>query len=275
MYKCLICDKEYEKRRCLSGHLTSHSREDKDLAYPKIKADFNILFSEPKKCKYCSKLLKSKNSLKQHEIRCSKNLNRKINLSFEHYNRDFRNTIGTFKCRFCLSEFKSSVVLGGHAATCLKNPNYDKNYLILKNLKSFKGRTHTAESRKLLSDIAQNGVKNGTWHMGNSWLGVTEYISQIAGKVFLMGGWEIEYAKYLDSNNIKWIHNHKRFEYESDQIPSGRGWYKPDFYLIDEDCYIEIKGYEKKLDSDKWKCFPNKLKILRYKDLVSLGLKIK
>jgi hypothetical protein len=89
-----------------------------------------------------------------------------------------------------------------------------------------------------------------------------------------MGNWEVEYAKYLDKNNINWILNKKRFYYKSSELPRGYGHYKPDFYLIDEDHYVEIKGYETQLDYDKWKWFPFKLKILRFKDLKKLGLNI-
>ena len=89
-----------------------------------------------------------------------------------------------------------------------------------------------------------------------------------------MGKWELEYAKYLDSNNIKWKLNQKRFKYTSEYLPTKTGFYKPDFHLIDEDLFVEIKGYESRADQDKWSQFPYKLKILRGQDLLDLGLKI-
>ena len=87
----------------------------------------------------------------------------------------------------------------------------------------------------------------------------------------MMGKWELEYAKYLDSNHIQWKWNQNRFKYITG---SKTGYYKPDFYLIDEDVYVEIKGYETKLDQVKWEQFPNTLKVLRGKDLLELGVKI-
>ena len=52
------------------------------------------------------------------------------------------------------------------------------------------------------------------------------------------------------------------------------GYYKPDFYLVDENLYIEVKGYETDLDHDKWSQFPHQLKVLRGKDLLEMGLEI-
>jgi len=137
------------------------------------------------------------------------------------------------------------------------------------------GKPLSEETRKKISAAAKRGLENGTWHTGNSWLGVTEYDSKFAGKVFLMGKWEIEYAKYLDEHNIKWSLNQKRFKYNSDHLPTKTGYYKPDFYLVDSDEYVEIKGYESKVDQDKWSQFPHRLRVLRGKDLLTLGLDIK
>lgn len=54
---------------------------------------------------------------------------------------------------------------------------------------------------------------------------------------YLRSSWELEYAKYLDSKGVNWSYEPKRFT-----LSDGRT-YTPDFYLIDEDKYIEIKGY--------------------------------
>ena len=52
-------------------------------------------------------------------------------------------------------------------------------------------------------------------------------------------------------------------------------YYIPDFYLIDEDVYIEIKGYQRAKDSAKWRDFPYKLIVLKKQELLKLGLDIK
>lgn len=52
---------------------------------------------------------------------------------------------------------------------------------------------------------------------------------------YMRSTWEIKYAQYLDSNNIKWL-------YESKTFDLGNTTYTPDFYLPETDEYIEIKG---------------------------------
>jgi hypothetical protein len=50
----------------------------------------------------------------------------------------------------------------------------------------------------------------------------------------------------------------------------------PDFYLIESDTYVEVKGYKTEKDEAKWNQFPKhrKLKILMKEDLISLGVDI-
>ena len=46
--------------------------------------------------------------------------------------------------------------------------------------------------------------------------------------------------------------------------PNSQRYYTPDFYLPDEDIYIEIKGYKTIKDEAKWSQFPidKRLKVL-------------
>jgi hypothetical protein len=92
------------------------------------------------------------------------------------------------------------------------------------------------------------------------------HISPIAGEVKLNGSWEQKYAFWLDENNIKWIRNTKSFPYEFEG--KVRKYY-PDFYLVDENRYIEIKGYETDKDRAKWSQFKNTLTVLKRNELTS------
>ena len=100
----------------------------------------------------------------------------------------------------------------------------------------------------------------------------TVYVSKIAGVVKLDSSWELQYAKYLDENNIKWKRNLIMFPY---MYRRKMFYYIPDFYLIDEDVYIEIKGYQRAKDAAKWRDFPYKLIVLKKQELLKLGLDIK
>ena len=51
--------------------------------------------------------------------------------------------------------------------------------------------------------------------------------------------WEANFAKWCDGSGIKW-------EYEPKAFNLGNTTYRPDFYLPEFDCWIEIKGYWRK-----------------------------
>ena len=92
-----------------------------------------------------------------------------------------------------------------------------------------------------------------------------DYDSPIAGKIKVDGTWELKTCKFLDQNNYKWIRNTKRFNYIDDN--GKKRTYCPDFYLIDSDIFIEVKGYITKLDKIKWSQFSNKLEVWDKKTL--------
>lgn len=93
-----------------------------------------------------------------------------------------------------------------------------------------------------------------------------DYISPIAGKIKVDGTWELKVCTYLDKNNYIWIRNKKRFEY-IDNLNKHRT-YCPDFYLKNENLYIEVKGYITDLDKIKWNQFTEKLEIWDKKVLI-------
>lgn len=92
------------------------------------------------------------------------------------------------------------------------------------------------------------------------------YISPIAGEVHLNGTWEYKYAMWLDENKVQWKRNTDWFPYE---YQGKMRKYFPDFRLMDDDKYIEVKGYETDKDRAKWTQFPKTLVVLKRKDLVS------
>jgi hypothetical protein len=135
--------------------------------------------------------------------------------------------------------------------------------------KSHKRRIVSQETKNKISDAIKQKVKDGKWHYSFSKTRTFLYTSKFAGTIKLLGSWELKFAEYLDSNNIKWRRPTETFRYEYHELKKGYGYYTPDFYLIDYDLWIEIKGYEHEKDRAKWKYFPHKLKILKGKELVS------
>jgi len=96
-----------------------------------------------------------------------------------------------------------------------------------------------------------------------------KYYSPIAGNVFLDSSYELKYAEYLDKHNIQWERNTKRFPYEY----CGKTYnYTPDFFLIEENVFVEIKGYKTDRDVAKWSDFPGELRILMFEELKEMGV---
>lgn len=75
----------------------------------------------------------------------------------------------------------------------------------------------------------------------------------------LKGSWELATAQWLDSLGILW---------ESEVNPQLYFWngsehlYFPDFYLPDENIYLEVKGYKRDRDEAKWSSFVGNLVII-------------
>jgi len=117
-----------------------------------------------------------------------------------------------------------------------------------------------AKDRKLGGYVKGSGRGKKTW-----------YMSKIAGRVFLDSSYELAYVSWLDEQEKPWKRNLIKFPYYWEGEVR---YYIPDFYLIDEDIYVEIKGYETEKDKAKWSAFPFKLKVLKRKDLRELGLTV-
>ena len=82
-------------------------------------------------------------------------------------------------------------------------------------------------------------------------------------KIYFYSRWEANYARILNLEKIKWIHQPKRFKLEYQ-------FYTPDFYLPKTNTYVEIKNflapYSKKRDEDFRRLYPKEKLILILKD---------
>lgn len=203
-------------------------------------------------CNYCGKCFNKGTSLGGHVPRCKYNPSfiPKIKIKKE------------YKCKWCNKEYDSGLKLGGHVVHCSLNPSSSLLHNTLSN--KAKGRKSSKNTRDLISKTINEKIKNGTWHLSFSHSRIYKY-----NGINLHGKWELEYAKYLDESNIKWRRPTEKFEY---YFENKKRYYTPDFYLINENIYIEIKGYETDKDRAKWKSFPLNLKIIKGKDLYKIGL---
>jgi len=98
-----------------------------------------------------------------------------------------------------------------------------------------------------------------------------------SGRFFMMrSSWEVKYAQYLDGKSIKWDFEPHKFKYYDEY--GYAHYYFPDFYLPEENAYIEIKGYYS--DFSKYKVeectrlYNLNIKVLQKEDLLAIGLDI-
>jgi hypothetical protein len=128
---------------------------------------------------------------------------------------------------------------------------------ILDNLKSGKtipawlNRHHTEKTKSLL-------VKYGGYHGGGK--GIKGYYKGF----WCDSSWELAYVIYNLEHDILFERNIKTFKYEYEgKIHT----YLPDYYIRLDNTYIEIKGWENERWKSKINQFPNKLIVIKKKDI--------
>jgi hypothetical protein len=165
-------------------------------------------------------------------------------------------------CKFCGKTFDKGIQLGGHVARCKLNPNSKNTFKKISNSKN--GKSLSQSHKQNISNSINKQIKIGNWHNSFAKKNIKEYKGEK-----LHGNWELKYAEFLDKNDIKWSRPNERFWYA---FEGKNRFYIPDFYLIEEEIYIEIKGCTTLKDIEKWKYFPFKLRVLEGIDLIKTGV---
>lgn len=123
--------------------------------------------------------------------------------------------------------------------TYLEEYGLEKTRMILDKQKpgeSFKNRIHTKESRNKIS-CALKGNYNWKNSLGKAGKGKK---GKYKG-VYFDSTWELAYMIYCEDFGINIRRNWDRFPYE---IEGETRYYVPDFFLIESNKYLEIKGYK-------------------------------
>ena len=189
-------------------------------------------------------------------------------------------------CRYC-NEIKNIYGLKNHELYCRMNPDRrskagEKNPMFGKSEKSGSnqyikakkegrtismsgetrsklsktsvGRKFTEDQKKKLSNSMKKAVlDNPNSYSASNVSGRTKTIEYRGFK--LKGKWELEVAKWLDSKGIEWTNIITvPFEYFWE---GSIHYYFPDFYLEKYNMYLEVKGYERDRDREKWKSVEN------------------
>lgn len=131
-------------------------------------------------------------------------------------------------------------------------------------------KDNNIEFRNSRSEEMKSRYKSG-WQSTAGRCKKLKYSSNIAGDITIDGTWELKVCKYLDTLKVQWSRNKKRFEYFN-EIKNTISTYCPDFFVVDWNTYIEVKGYKTKLDECKWKQFTEPLEIWDIHKLNSLNI---
>lgn len=199
------------------------------------------------KCKYCGKICKNKNSLAQHEIRCKNNPDR-INTDNSTKNlKEYNNRVRSGE----ITKSNSNQYV---KAKNLGLPKPEISQETRQKLSAvWLGRHHSEESKQKTSQTMQQVVRERPESYSAS--NVNGRVKKVLYKDHILdSSWEVEVAKFLDSYDIRWEKPTTGFDY----IYDGKSHiYYPDFYLLDFNTYIEVKGYKRKRDLAKWSSVPN------------------
>lgn len=207
--KCPICGRDVANCN-INRHIKSHNENPCGAANKyanKLPLDRENLC-----CCFCGKVCKTVEGLGKHQVSCYKNPNR-IKIS----NPGSKNRVPWNKG--LKKETYVRVAIGTHR----------RNQYYLSHDGSFYGRKHSAETKKILSEIA---IKNGIG--GHCYKNVIEY-----NGIKWDSSYEVSVAKSLDENNIQY-ERPGRFKYVT---PDGREHtYTPDIYLPTFDVYLDPKS---------------------------------
>lgn len=205
------------------------------------------------KCKYCGRVCKNRNSLAQHEIRCKEN---PLKISLDYLKQRDQSQIK----RNPSNHFIKAKKLG------LPIPVVSEETR-LKISKVWKGRKHTEESRRKISEGMQKIVREKPDSYSSS--NVNGRVKKVIYKdIILDSQWEVDFAIWLDQNGIIWERPNKGFEYVYEDK---KHIYYPDFYLPQLDVYVEVKGFEREKDKYKWKAL-NNLIVIKSKEIEDIHL---
>lgn len=208
-------------------------------------------------CSYCNKLCKNANSLRNHERLCK-------------HNPDYEKNIkghGAFTPEAREKAMETKRRRGTISNGAIKAKQEGRPFIVTEDtrkklreagLKQVWTEERREAHRSTMRGVVERHPESYSTHNVCGRVKRIEYNGSV-----LLGKWELEVAKALDKENIKWTNEMDPFKYEWDG--SVRKYF-PDFYLPDMDLYIEVKGYERDRDRAKWSVVPN-LRVLKRKEI--------
>lgn len=187
-------------------------------------------------CKFCSKICKNDNSLRNHSRLCKLNPDKDI---LPPKSDKWRESI---KNRKNANQFTYGAKVSEETKRKLSE--------------SSKKQVWSEERRQNHSLAMKKAVEKNPDSYTSSNRGRTKQL--IFDGIKFQGQWELEFYLYCKRNSIQIERTNECFDYEW----NGSRKYFPDFFLREKNLYIEVKGYETERDRAKWSAFPKKLKVI-------------
>lgn len=212
-------------------------------------------------CKFCGRICKNQNSLRNHERLCKDNPEYENNIKVlftDKKIKSYKDKKGTLcgnyqincTCRFCGKKWIATKSgWSNHENHCSENPNRKDG--------TFKGKQHSEESKKKLSEAMKKKIENGTF--------IVPYKRNHSSKISYPERYFMEVLKDLPV----------KYNYQV-------GLYQLDFAIPEKMAYVEIDGEQhyadkrivehdkkrtEKLNSLGWKC----LKRVRWSEFQKLS----
>lgn len=232
--KCKNCNKEFKVLTKEIKYFCTESCEEEYCKTHKF---------EVKKCKNCNSEFKvfgagSKNK-EYCSLRCKKDFVKNKNtktLTCEYCGKEFQTIHNS---RFCSTSCSSKhfAPITGFGSKIRSKETWNKD---LKNC-------FNEETRQKISDKITLSIIEGRKNKDN-WSGAG-YRKDLGH--YLRSKWEANFARVILYKGLTYEFEKKRFKL------SNGTHYIPDFYVIEEDCYYEIKGYFHEDAKDKMTLFKN------------------
>lgn len=239
--KCDICNKEYKNKQALSRHNSIEHSNDISKGVSNESVSGNCIF--------CNKFCKNQNSLRNHERLCKQNPNRQLT----KYEND--GAIEGFNNKGRVAWNKGLTKETDERVAKIANTYIKNEKLGLHKSHSF---SRTKEQKEKLSDIMKEiyshkdvsvaGRAKMGWYKG----------------IYCNSSWELAYVIYNLDHNVNFIRNKNGFKYIYE---GSEHTYFPDFYLVDSDTYVEIKGYKDNKAKAKESQFKHNLIMLEYNEM--------
>ena len=210
-------------------------------------------------CKFCLKQCKNDNSLRNHQRLCRYNPDRQTSSLMKW------NTTGRLQWTRSGTPGRNQYTKAKELGLPIPAVSDETKRKISDSVRG-RSKEWNEKNGNRISETINKKVSEGTWHTS-----LAKHMHIDYNGIDMHGSWEVEYAKYLDENGIKWIRNKDSFTYT---FNGKERKYTPDFYLIDSDEYIEIKGYKTEKDDAKWSQFPKhrKLTVLMESELKLMNI---